>query len=148
MVSKYDVFYVIATKGEIRVIDIVDALHKNKEEYRSIFNQVLKLEKENLVYRNEAVRPSKDPSSVQLFQLIRFCVDNGMNYNLMLKPTMIEFIEQAARKEFFTTKDITSARLFLPSVNSRYFSIRRLIFMGIIRHSHVLKLGFPLILTF
>ena len=107
MVSKYDVFYVIATKGEIRVIDIVDALHKNKEEYRSIFNQVLKLEKENLVYRNEAVRPSKDPSSVQLFQLIRFCVDNGMNYNLMLKPTMIEFIEQAARKEFFTTKDIT-----------------------------------------
>jgi len=117
MVSMYDVFYVIATKGELRVTDIVDALHKNKEEYKSIFNQVLKLEKEKLVLRNETVRPSKDTNSIQLYRLMRFCVDNGMNYNLMLKPTMIDFIEQAARKEFFTTKDIT--------INPRTFSFYR-----------------------
>ena len=117
MVSKYDVFYVIATKGELRVTEIVEALHKTKEEYRSIFNQVLKLEKENLILRNDAIRPSKDPRSVLLYRLMQFCVVNGMNYNLMLKPTMIEFIEQAVEKEYFTTKDI--------SINPRTFSFYR-----------------------
>ena len=36
MVSKYDVFYVILTKGELRVTDIVAALHRNKNEYNNI----------------------------------------------------------------------------------------------------------------
>ena len=117
MVSKYDVFYVIATKGELRVTDIVDALHKNNKEYNNIFNKVLTLEKEKLIVRNETILPATDQRSIRLYHLLRFCTDNGMNYNLMLKSTMTEFIEQASRKEFFTTKDIT--------INPRTFSFYR-----------------------
>lgn len=115
MVSKYDIFYVIATKGETRVADIVEALHKPKEEYRSIFNHVLLLEKENLVIRKETIRPIKNEKNILLYHMIRFCVSNKMNYNLLLKPTMVDFIQQASQKEFFTIKDI--------DLNPRTFSL-------------------------
>ena len=32
MVSEFDVFYIIATKGELKIVDIVDALNKETEE--------------------------------------------------------------------------------------------------------------------
>ena len=56
MVSKYDIFYVIAGKGELGVTDIVEALNKPKKEYQNIFNNVLELEREGLVKRDTAVK--------------------------------------------------------------------------------------------
>jgi len=106
MVSKYDVFYVIATKGEIKVSEIVQALHKPKEDYQSIFNQVLELEKEGYVERGKAIRIIHNEKSKKLFRLISFCINNSINYNLMFKYSMLEFIEKAAKKEFFTIKNI------------------------------------------
>ncbi len=115
MVSKYDVFYVIATSGEITVADIVETLHKSKEEYQSIFNHVLLLEKEKLVTRKDTISPIKNKKNILLYQLIRFCVNNKMNYNLLLKSTMVDFIQQASQKEFFTIKDV--------NINPRTFSL-------------------------
>ena len=115
MVSKYDIFYVIATKGEIRVVDIVETLHKPKEEYQSIFNHVLLLEKEKLVIRKDTIKPIKNKKNILLYHLIRFCVSNKMNYNLLLKSTMVDFIQQASQKEFFTIKDV--------NINPRTFSL-------------------------
>jgi fido (protein-threonine AMPylation protein) len=115
MVSKYDVFYVIATSGEIRVADIVETLHKPKEEYQSIFNHVLLLESEKLVIRKETIKPIKNKKNILLYHMIRFCVSNKMNYNLLLKSTMVDFIQQASQKEFFTIKDV--------DINPRTFSL-------------------------
>lgn len=106
MVSKYDVFYVIATKGEIKISEIVQALHKPKEDYQSIFNQVVELEKEGYVERGKGIRIIHNEKSKKLFGLISFCTNNSINYNLMFKYSMLEFIEKAAKKEFFTIKNI------------------------------------------
>ena len=56
MVSKYDVFYTIATKGELRVVEIVDAMNKTKNEYQNIFNKVLELEKEKYIQREKTIK--------------------------------------------------------------------------------------------
>lgn len=106
MASKYDIFYVVATKGEIKINEIVQALHKQKEDYQSTFNQVLELEKEGYVERDKVIRIIHNEKSKKLFRLISFCINNSINYNLIFKHSMLEFIEKAAKKEFFTIKDI------------------------------------------
>jgi fido (protein-threonine AMPylation protein) len=115
MVSKYDVFYVIATKGEIRVVEIVETLNKPKEEYQSIFNHVLLLESEKHVIRKDTIKPIKNKKNVLLYHLIRFCVSNKMNYNLFLKTTMVDFIQKVSQIEFFTIKDV--------NINPRTFNL-------------------------
>jgi len=106
MISKYDVFYVIAIKGEIKIFEIVEALHKPKEEYKSIFNHVISLDKEGYVKRNNSIKIAHDEKSKKLFRLISFCINNKINYNLMFKRNMLEFIENAAKKEFFTIANV------------------------------------------
>jgi len=105
MVSKYDVFYIIASKGELKVTDIVGALNKPKEEYQNIFNNVLELEKDGYIKRDNAIKIIHNEKSKKLFRLVSFCIKNRINYNLIFKKTMLEFIQKAAKKEFFTIKD-------------------------------------------
>ncbi len=107
MVSKYDVFYVIATKGEIRSFEIVEALNMLKSEYKAVFNHVLELERDGYIERNKTIKVLPTEKSKKLFGLISFCIDHSINYNLMFKKTMLNFIEKIAKKEFFTIKDTT-----------------------------------------
>ena len=106
MVSKYDVFYIIGIKGAVRTAGIVEALHKPKREYKTIFNYVMELEKKGYIERNGTIKVIHNEKSKKLFRLISFCIDNRINYNLMFKETMLEFIKKAAKKEFFTIKDM------------------------------------------
>lgn len=106
MASKYDIFYVIALKGEMRIVEIVEALYKPKKEYKSIFNHIIELEKEGYVKREGIVKIIHNEKSKDLFRLISFCISNSMNYNLMFKNTFFKFIQKAAKKEFFTIRDI------------------------------------------
>lgn len=106
MVSKYDVFYVIGTKGTIKAADIVRALNKSKDEYRAIHNHVMELDKEGYIERDDKIKVINNERSKKLFRLISFCVSNNMNYNLLFKENMLEFIQKAAKKEFFTIKNI------------------------------------------
>lgn len=106
MVSKYDVFYVIALKGDIRVAEIVEALHKPKKEYKTIFNHIIELERDGCIKRDKTIKIVYNEKSKKLFSLISFCVNNGINYNLMLKKTMLDFIHKASKKEFFTIDDV------------------------------------------
>jgi fido (protein-threonine AMPylation protein) len=64
------------------------------------------LEEEHLIERDENIRIDKNDRSILLYKIIMFCINNKINYNLMLKNTMVEFILQAAKQEFFTIKDI------------------------------------------
>ncbi len=106
MVSKYDVFYVIATKGTIKVSEIVGALNKPKEEYNNVYNNVLELEKEGHIKRNGGVKLIHNKKTYQLYKIIDYCVKNGMNYNILLKKNMVLFLEKTSKKEFFTRKNI------------------------------------------
>jgi len=123
MVSKYDVFYVIATRGEIKINEIVKALNKPKEDYQAIFNHILELEKEKYIERKKIVRIIHNKKAKRLFGFISFCINNNINYNLIFKKSMLEFIEKASKKEFFTIKNIkihAQTFNFYVSLLSRY----------------------------
>jgi len=104
MVSKYDVFYVIGTKGTLKVADIARALQK--EEYKTIHNHVTELYKEGYIERHNQVKIIHNEKSKILFKLISFCISNSINYNLLFKENMLEFIQKATKKEFFTRENI------------------------------------------
>ena len=106
MVSKYDVFYVVATKGTIKVSQIAENLNKPKNEYQNIFNKVLELEREGFVQRKDTIEIVHTKKSKELFNLISFCVHNLMNYNLLFKKSMLRFLQLASKKEFFTIKNV------------------------------------------
>ncbi|MFH1316940.1 MAG: Fic family protein [Candidatus Woesearchaeota archaeon] len=106
MVSKYDIFYVIATKGEVKINEIVSALNKPKKDYNAIFNHVLELEKDIYVKRNGNVSVVHNKRSEKLFSLISFCIRNGINYNILFKKSMITFLEKSCKHEFFTIKNV------------------------------------------
>ncbi len=157
MVTRYDVFYVIASKGEIKVSEIVDELNKPKEEYQNIYNNVSRLERSGLIEKKEKVKVMHTDKSVQLFNLISFCLGNRINYNLLFKPRMLRFIQKAAGKEFFTRKDFNihgqTFKLYVDALSSYGFLLilsRKPMKCKVLRHhflSEVLK-HFGLKLTF
>lgn len=106
MVSLYDIFYVIGTKGEIRASEIVEALHKPKNEYKNIFNHVMELEKQGYIKKGKTIKIVHNEKSEKLFNLLYFCINNNINYNLLFKKSMINFIQKASKKEFFTINDV------------------------------------------
>lgn len=108
MVSKYDVFYVVAAKGELSVIDIVNILNKPKKEYQNVFNNVRDLEKKGYIKRDKTIKIINNYRTQKLFNLISFCINNSINYNLMFKKTMLEFLQKASKKEFFRIDDVKS----------------------------------------
>jgi fido (protein-threonine AMPylation protein) len=106
MVSEYDVFYVVAIKGELSITDILDSLNKPKGEYQNIFNDVRKLGEKGYIKKNKAIKVINDDKTRKLFNLISFCVNNSINYNLMFKKTMLDFLHKASKKEFFQIYDV------------------------------------------
>jgi len=106
MVSKYDVFYVLASQGEMRVTDIVRTLKRKQNEYRNIHNLVVGLEQDGYITRGKIVRLKDIPKTKKLGKIIVFCLKNGINYNTLLKKSMLHFLQQAAQFEFFTRKNI------------------------------------------
>lgn len=106
MVSKYDVFYIIATKGQATVNGILQDLEKPKQHYNSVFNHLIELEKDGLILRKDGIKIINNKKSEQLFNIISFCVRNSMNYNILLKKSFVDFLIKAAKKEIFTIQDI------------------------------------------
>ena len=106
MVSKYDLFYVIARKGETTIPEILLSLKKSKGDYQLIFNHVLELEKDKYVKRNKKIKIAHNDKTKKLFQVISFCVANKINYNIFLKKDMSNFLYKVSQKEFFTIKDV------------------------------------------
>jgi Fic family protein len=106
MVSIYDVFYVVAKNGKISIKDVAKALGKSTNEYQSVFNCVLMLERRDLVLRKKKVSVVNSERAKRLFDLISFCLHNSVNYNVLFKDKMLYLIEKASKKEFFTIADV------------------------------------------
>src|SRR3989344_1424716 len=106
MVSLYDVFYVVAKYGSIKVHDILKELGKPDKEYQNICNDVLILERKHLVKRGKNIEVVNSKHAKELFDLTSFCMRNNINYNILFKEKMLRFLENASKKEFFTIQDI------------------------------------------
>jgi len=107
MVSLNDVFYVVAKKGNTNTGEIITELGKDEKEYQNVFNNILILEKKNLVKRkNKSIDVINSKSGQELYNLISFSLRNNINYNILFKRKMLYFLKKATKKEFFTINDI------------------------------------------
>ncbi len=107
MVTTYDVFYVTAERGPLKIIEIVKRLGKDKSEHQNIRKLVLELEEEGFVKYDKTVSVILNEKTKQLYKIIVFCIKNSMNHNLLFRGTMLDFLEKAAKKEFFSIEDVS-----------------------------------------
>ena len=105
MVSKYDVFYFIATNENIRIGEIAKGLQR-QEDYANIRKQVLELERKCYIKINKTIKIILSEKTKKLFGLLSFCIKNNISYNFLFRKPMLGFLRKAAKKEFFTMKDI------------------------------------------
>ncbi len=105
MVSEYDILFLVGSKGEISLGEIAKALHREKD-YANVRKKVLQLEKEGHVKRNGTVKIQTNEKTKKLFKLILFCINNSLSYNFLFKKTVVNFIKNAAAKEYFTINDV------------------------------------------
>lgn len=106
MASLYDVFYIVAKRGQTTIRDILKDLDKPASEYQNVFNNILILERMHLVEKDKTIRIMNSKNAQKLFDLISFCLRNSINYNILFKPKMLIFLEKASKKEFFNNSNI------------------------------------------
>ncbi len=105
MVSKYDVWYLLATKGELKIAEVVKTLQKPRQ-YANIRKLILQLEREGYVQRNNQVATLViTEKTKKLHSLLLFCIKNRISYNFLFRKSVIGFISKAVQKEYFTPKD-------------------------------------------
>ncbi len=105
MVSKYDVWYLLATKGEMKIAEIVRTLQKSPQ-YANIRKLVLQLEREGFLQRKDQfVAITINEKTKKLYSLLSFCIKNRISYNFLFQKPVIGFISKAVQKEYFTRED-------------------------------------------
>src|SRR3989338_3483663 len=90
MVTKYDIFEIIyKNRASLKPIEVVRKLNKDEREYHAIHRCLRELVNEKLLYN-----------------LIFYCIKNGINYNLILDKNFAQFISKALQKEEINSKNI------------------------------------------
>ncbi|MDA3836720.1 MAG: Fic family protein [Nanoarchaeota archaeon] len=87
MPTKYDVFAKIIEKAPISARGL---LFKTP-----VYNHILELEKEFLIKKkNNLLTPLNNDRSKKIFEIIKWSLKNGVNYNIWFKKNMVKIIEQ------------------------------------------------------
>ncbi len=116
MVTKYDVFMDLYSRGGPRkIIDIVNSLKQKKSEYDKIRKILETLVEMKLTHRNkygyEIIMNGKNH---HLFEMLKYCLQNGVNYNELFNESVAKYLSKAFLKRSFTAGDI--------NLHSRTFS--------------------------
>lgn len=128
MVTKYDIFEYIYNKSSIKPKEIREYFKKN---YQTIYKILLELKKNKLIDKNkQGFQIIKNKNTNLLYQIIKFCISNNINYNEILDENLAVFIKKAFNKGKFTIKDF--------KINPRTFA----------KYTNILsKYGFLIILS-
>ena len=106
MVTKYDILEFMYNKGEIKVHDILKAFNKSKSDYHSVYKILQKLENETLINKTaKGFQIILSPKNELLYKLIRFCIANGINHNILLDKNFVNFIKKALQKRKISIED-------------------------------------------
>ena len=106
MVTKYDILEFMYNKGEIKVNDILKAFNKSKSDYHSVYKILQKLENETLINKTaKRFQIILSPKNELLYKLIRFCIANGINHNILLDKNIVNFIKKALQKRKISIED-------------------------------------------
>jgi fido (protein-threonine AMPylation protein) len=119
MATKYDCFELLyKKKSALSPRDI--AQNFSKENYITIYKQLIKLVEEDLIEKKDSCFEIKLTKKTELlYQIIEFCLKNEINYNDLIDFSLVKFIKECLEK-----KEINSASFDLNSRTLRkYISI-------------------------
>ena len=121
MVTKNDVFEIVyKNQALIKPIEVVRNLNKSESEYKNVHRILNELVKEKLLIKKDSeFGIKKSEKSELLYNLIYYCVHNGINYNLLLDKNLVEFIYEALSKEEFQQTNINLS----PKTFKKYIDI-------------------------
>ncbi|MEK6951541.1 MAG: Fic family protein [Nanoarchaeota archaeon] len=109
MVTRYDIFEFMYSRGKVRVQDILRAFNKSESDYHSVYKILQKLENEKQISKvSNGFQIILSSKNELLYRLIGFCIANGINYNNLLDKNIVNFIKKALQKRKFSIKDFTS----------------------------------------
>lgn len=104
MVTKYDVFEAACSKGAAGPAELAKIIGGDK--YKNIYRMVSELEKEGLLTRKgEKFSAGKTSRAALLRDIIRHCMDNGINYNLLLDRKLAAIISRGLEDGVLTQKN-------------------------------------------
>lgn len=108
MVKKFDVFLELYDKGGPRkIVDIVRNLKQKKSEYDKIRKILENLIEMKLAVRNQyGYERITNGKNQHLFEMLKYCIKNGVNYNELFDETIAKYLSRAFLKKFFSAKDI------------------------------------------
>jgi len=104
MVTKYDVFMNLYDRGGSRkIIDVLKDLQQKKLDYDKIRKILETLVEMKLIHKNksgyERIMNSKNQ---HLFEMMKYCIQNGVNYNDLFNETLAQYLHKAFLKKYFT----------------------------------------------
>ena len=108
MATKYDVFLELYEKGGPRkIVDIVQSLKQKKSEYDKIRKILKTLVEMKLIVKNEyGYEKITNIKNQHLFEMLKYCIKNGVNYNELFDKTLAKYLSKAFLKKTFGVKEI------------------------------------------
>lgn len=108
MATKYDVFEIVyKNRAPLKPIEVVKKLNKDKREYHVIHRYLRELVNEKLMIKKKSgFQVEISEKSELLYNLIFYCIKNGINYNLILDKNFAQFISRSLQKEEINFKNI------------------------------------------
>ncbi len=108
MVTKYDVFEIVyKNRAPIKPIEVVKKLNRDEREYHIIHKCLRELTKEKLLTKKKGGFQAEISKKTELlYNLIIYCIKNGINYNYLLNRNFAQFISKALQKEEINSKNI------------------------------------------
>ena len=108
MVTKYDVFEVVhENRAPIKPIEVVRKLKKDEKEYHVIHRHIRELVKDKLVIKKQyGFQAETNDKANILYGIIKYCLKNGINYNLILDKNFANFVSTAFKKNEINSRNI------------------------------------------
>ena len=108
MATKYDVFEMVyKNRASLKPIEVVKKLHKDNREYHIIHRYLRELADEKLLIKKKnGFQVEMSKKTELLYNLIFYCIKNGINYNFILDKNFAQFISEALQKEEINFKNI------------------------------------------
>ena len=120
MATKYDVFEIVyKNRAPLKPIEVVKRLKKDEREYHVIHKYLRELANEKLLIKKKGgFQAEISKKSELLYNLILYCIKNGINYNLILDKNFAQFISDSLQREEINFKNINlNPRTFKKYVN-------------------------------
>lgn len=108
MTTKYDVFMNLYDKGGSRkIIDVLKDLQQKKFDYDKIRKILETLAEMKLIHKTKfGYERMMNPQNQHLFEMLRYCLQNGVNYNDLFNEMVAQYLHKAFLKKSFTADDI------------------------------------------